>query len=466
MAHNKQENGTESGSKPTHVSREFGNARKISEDTAELQSIIDAQEYARQAAEIGETAASLTVSKLAVNDLPSFPLTHEGAEILNRYYPQELVTQNHRQSELLVSIGGVLDELETLKNNDPNILEPTAYRELYSRLAEYEKSLPLLDLYNRVNAGRIAKMPLPRLELARLDRIDRVQRILENFTATQSDVFTDAVLVSKSREILRGFATGLINDVDDIEAMITFIIEKPDEFKRAFELSVRNIGDNWRELVRSGYDSAIDSTESFMQRTVHTEGDSLAFDVGYVMSKTFIFLVPGAGIEKGIAVGANSVRELSKLPQNGDSQRRFESPEMYEKLIQFFQKKAPNASVLSIRALVEEVISQYGTLSKTQQSTYLNDLLASHLNVENKSLLDNKPLLKFVIDCAYTLSESYRIDVMNNVVGLKTLIKILEARHFPGVSLNTDGGVQFTSLVLGPDGLPQKEDAYKIFGIS
>lgn len=398
----------------TSNKKEATNGDRITKDE---QKEIDARnrelQMERDIAQMGESAASLiTRAERLPPHLTTIPLTNEGARNLAREYPKEFEHMNELQAERIAALGLVYEKIQSLQHDDPHKNNKEAWRSAYKELAQRESNLPLLTVYNYVNTGVIAKMPLPLVELRTMDEAEKIEHFLDSTLGTNiaNRLGNNNYYKNKLNEVIRGIAAGLSEDFIDLKALVALINQKPNEVTRAI-VDTLHISP-----FDSIYENAVDSAEQVIVRTVDTEGDSLAYDVGYALSKTLALMIPGTSAIQAAKMTAMSAKTISKLPQIGDLNNRMSLQKNYGRMIESVIAKFPKMSVLSARALVQSTIEAANHLTKKEQASLINGLVEDITTRDYFHLFTNKPLLKFVVHCVYTTDNAYKGDILRTLI--------------------------------------------------
>jgi len=332
------------------------------------------------------------VEKPLYAKIGKFPLTKEEQQVLEHINPDLLTKLKKEQAELIPQIQKKYAELQNLRKHDPRHKNINQHITVLQHLDKLEKSLPLDD------SNLILHLPIATLEL---EPLIIEKELLNLIDGGQLDI--DNMLLRNIKdnmfEVVRGIIHCLHSEYEDASNFLDIITGNPQLVVDSLKIVTDLIINNPQKI----YNTIVDLGSNWLQETDECGGANIPFDIGYLFGKALI-MAATAGTATATQFAIDSIRITSKIaPQLGAHLDTLNQQKSYQQILQTLNKEFPDADSTTIKELTKKIIFKLQQTSPATQAYIINDLISYYQTNNNTYLLNNKSLLKIVVDCIYDI---------------------------------------------------------------
>jgi len=200
-------------------------------------------------------------------------------------------------------------------------------------------------------------------------------------------------------EVVRGIIHCLHSEYEDASNFLDIITGNPQLVVDSLKIVTDLIINNPQKI----YNTIVDLGSNWLQETAECGGANIPFDIGYLFGKALI-MAATAGTATATQFAIDSIRITSKIaPQLGAHLDTLNQQKSYQQILQTLNKEFPDADSTTIKELTKKIIFKLQQTSPATQAYIINDLISYYQTNNNTYLLNNKSLLKIVVDCIYDI---------------------------------------------------------------
>lgn len=262
---------------------------------------------------------------------------------------------NQMQSEARLS--DLKKSYDNLLSKDPHQLDAKATFDIVTKIDKELKKMPF------ENTGLMLSMPIPELELTKLDLRMKLLAAFNVYKAKADAELLELVFDNFDLMIV-GIVDSLTADYNLIEERIDVLLKNPELILKAFELTLEILKQIPPEKA---YNYAIDKVAEFIGDTVDTGGARVPYEFGYLLGKVLPLIITG-----GNSAGLTATKILSYGSfEVGDYGFCLSDYRIYNKVLKFLSLRYPHYHYSQLKSVYFDFANTYNEAS-IQEKAQLN----------------------------------------------------------------------------------------------